>query len=136
MVGPTGRREDADDALQRTLTELVESMGDMSVVPRSAVRNEQPIASFLNDEVPYEQPTQKDDAVAEAAVALYIASASLWLTVVRRSFAAFSSPAFGVPDSVDFASANAFSTSALSDCGTLSPASFSIFSMLYTSESS
>src|ERR1700730_3224143 len=75
-------------------------------------------------------------AVAEAAVALYIASASLWLTVVRRSLAEFSSLAPGVPASVDFASAKALSTSVLSDSATLSPASFNIFSTLYTSESS
>src|SRR6185503_6549954 len=72
---------------------------------------------------------------AEAADALYIASASLWLTPVSLSFAAFSSDALGVPASVLFASASALSTSVLSASGTLSPESFTIFSTLYTSES-
>src|SRR5580658_4132535 len=69
-------------------------------------------------------------AGAGAELALYIASASLWLAWVSFSCAAFISCAEGVPSSVFFASAKAASTSVLSDACTFSPPSFSIFSTL------
>src|SRR5579875_1738533 len=64
------------------------------------------------------------------ACALYSASASLWLAVVSRSRAAFSSVALGSPVNVLLASASAVSTSPLSAACTLSPPSRSIFSTL------
>src|SRR5580698_2415977 len=72
--------------------------------------------------------------VAEAALALYRTSASLWLAWVSFSCASFNSPELGVPARTDFDSASTDSTSLFTGAASgpciLSPLSFNIFSML------
>ena len=75
-------------------------------------------------------PAPSLEAVAPAAFALYMASASLCEALVTFSLAAFISAALELPCSTVRASLSAASTSLFSLPETLSPLSFSIFSTL------